>query len=139
MAKKESSKTLFEVAEVHRKAGRAALADAVAKRATDLLTAELKVKGMKFEAKHLGSDWWEQVKLMYPITVTEDGKFKIISEARDWLGEKTWEFDDKYLAIEYIERLIQWKSADRKAGHGDYDADIERALSLQAKREAQTA
>jgi hypothetical protein len=107
------------------------------RRATELLTSELKIKGMKFEAKHEGSGWWDQVKLMYPITITEEGKFKITSEARDWLGEKVWEFDDKYLAIEYIERLIQWKAADRKAGHGNYDADIERAISLQAKREAQ--
>ena len=150
MAKKETSKSTFEVAakfkrlaeiavDAHARATLTTTYENLKKKADALLVGELKIKGMKFEAKHEGSDWWDQVKLMYPTTITEDGKFRITSEARDWLGEKVWEFDDKYLAIEYIERLVQWKNADRKAGHGDRDADIERALSLQAKREAQPA
>lgn len=146
MAKKETSKQLFEVAanwlrlaglavDELQKVTRLAIYENVKTRAEALLTSELKIKGQRFEAKHEGSDWWDTVKLMYPVTRTEEGKWRITSEARDWNGEKVWEFDDKYLAIEYIERLIQWKHADRKAGFGDRDADIERVLAKQAAKE----
>lgn len=130
---KETSKVLFERADTFKRMFEINPDHPTAKktyeslvaRANELLTAELKIKGMKFEAKHEGSEWYELIKKQYPIT-QEDGKFVLRSEAKNWEDQKFWEFDDRYLALAKVEQLVAWLADHRKRGRGDTDKDIAR-------------
>ncbi len=86
------------------------------------------------EEVHLkcGSDWWESVKLMYPIVTQDDGTFMVISEAANWSEQKTFgPFSHKYDAIEKIEKLVFYKNNDRNRGVGCRDRDLEKVAPLQ--------
>jgi hypothetical protein len=104
--------------------------ESLTRKAEALLTAELRIKGMKFESKHEGSDWWEMIKLQYPVTETDYG-WKVTSKARDWadMEIKTWEFTDRYVAIAKVEQLVNWLADGRKRGYGNMEADIDRLLA----------
>lgn len=142
--RKETSDFLFQQAEKFRKLAEADPTNCTKRvtyenlksRAEALLTHELTVKGMKFAQAAEGADWWEAVKHMYRLVEREDGKVELISEARDWKGQKSWTHDSKWLAWAHIEKLVEYKHNDRLAGKGDKEADLLRVEELTKKRAA---
>lgn len=79
-----------------------------------------------------GADWWESVKLMYPMIRNEDGTITVISEAANWNEEKSFgPYTHKYDAMEKIEKLVFYKNQDRKRGVGCRDKDMERVAPMQ--------
>ena len=143
---KDTSSNLFDAADRYKRLWELDPENDIKKRtylsllskAEDALTSELVIRGMKFQERAEGSDWWEVVKHMYRI-IERDGKFVLMSEARDWNNEKSWEYDNKYLAWAHIERLVVYKNQDRRAGKGNRDADFERVDQLIKQRQAQLA
>lgn len=141
---KETSAKLFEIAEKHRLMMLANPTNDVIrqtyentkKRAEDLLVCEMKIKGQKFFTKVSdGShDWWEVVKHLYQV-IEQDGKFIVKSDAKDWIGERSWEFNSRWEAWAKIEMLVTYKSADRKYGRGDVDKDYDRVAEVTARRQ----
>lgn len=66
-------------------------------------------------------EWLEWAMSLYSIT----SDFKVISKARDWKEEKSWDCDSNVGARERIEILVGYKIKDRKRGHGDMLKDID--------------
>lgn len=101
------------------------------------ITDEAIARGKAFEAKHAGSDWWEEIKLLYPIVETE-ASFVVTSLARDWNpeSEKEWAFADKWQALAKVEQLVKWLDENRRRGHGCTDKDMTRCDKIRAKAAA---
>lgn len=78
-----------------------------------------------------GADWWESVKLMYPMIRNEDGTITVVSEAANWNEEKSFgPYAHKYDAMEKIEKLVFYKNQDRNRGVGCREKDLERVAPM---------
>lgn len=95
--------------------------------ANSLLDSEMAVKLKNFEAKHVGSDWWEVMAQNYPVTFNDERQAWVVtSNAKDWEETKDWEFTYKYDALEKVRQLVCWVNTARKRGFGDREQDLER-------------
>lgn len=99
--------------------------DGIEKIANSLMDTEMDSKLKSFETKHAGADWWQLGKKLYPVS-QDDNEWVVKSEAKDWTVGKEWRYDYKVQALEQVQKLMQYKSRDRKAGYGDKEEDLEK-------------
>ena len=138
MAKKETSKDCFARAAKFKRFAeldptseqKAQTYQKVLALAQMLLTDEMKMIGLRFEARNEGSDWYEVIKLQYPIT-DDVGKYTVTSAARDWHETRTWTFDSREEALWKVSKLVNWIDDNRKRGHGDREEDLDRLSKLE--------
>lgn len=69
---------------------------------------------------HSFEEWYEWAMSLYIITA----EFKVISKAKEWNDEKSWECDDKAGALERIFILIGYKIQDRNRDVGNMNKDL---------------
>lgn len=70
---------------------------------------------------HTYDQWYDWATSLYTIT----SEFKVISSARDWDEEMSWEMPDAPSALEKVEQLVGYKIYDRNRGRGNMDKDME--------------
>jgi len=64
--------------------------------------------------------WYKWAMSLY--TITED--FTVLSAARNWHIDVSWQFDNYMSCLEKIEQLIQYKEYDRGRGRGNKELDV---------------
>lgn len=139
--KKESSREIFIRAEKLKQIAEADPTNEIKRQtyertlalAEEALNAELIKRGMRFKSIAERSDWWEAVKHLYRIIEKEDSVL-LISEAKDWHEQRSWEFNNKWNVWAKIEKLIQYKNNDRKCGRGSREKDFERVELILSRR-----
>lgn len=66
------------------------------------------------------AEWREWAETLYTITPT----FELVSTAKQWKTQKSWQYETEIDCLEKIEQLIGYKIYDRKRGHGDVNEDL---------------
>jgi hypothetical protein len=74
------------------------------------------------------AEWISWAKSLYKIHRDELGNMRVISMAKEWIGEMSWQVDSEVGALEKIYKLIEWKKADRERGHGDIVEDLSKVI-----------
>lgn len=63
----------------------------------------------KIESKYGNyDDWYTWAKTLYSISLD----FKVVSLAKEWEEEKSWQFFSNIECLEKVEQLIEWKHYD---------------------------